>query len=153
MLSFDFVTHLQAFITHSNSTQSKLMPTHPSTKFNEEKKCFSIYDDHIAQHAHLHTYSPFQSSLDLSLRSSVWLILDARPIIATPSRASLPTSGYAWMPDTSVSYASAPAKARNSAFLLVGPAIHFVWHANRKPRHKGCIKPRTDRAAPSRPPT
>jgi hypothetical protein len=44
-----------------------------------------------------------------------------------------------------------PAKARYGALLLATSSLPIAgWHANRKPRHKGCIIPFTDRIMPWR---
>jgi hypothetical protein len=43
------------------------------------------------------------------------------------------------------------AKARHGELLLATSGLPIVrWHANRKPRHKGCIIPLTDRMMPWR---
>lgn len=43
------------------------------------------------------------------------------------------------------------AKARHGALLLATSSLPIAgWHANRKPRHKGCIIPLNDRVVPWR---
>ncbi|CZS72604.1 unnamed protein product [Fusarium graminearum] len=57
-----------------------------------------------------------------------------------------PASGVLENTRLTLSYAMTLAKARHGALLLATSSLPIAgWHANRKPRHKGCIIPLNDR--------